>query len=182
MNDKFLNVFKELENELRGTLGQSVLEYENALPDGEKKEKLKICRIVRNYLSHQDKKFIIASEEMCAFLDDLLLTIIRMSRTVANELTRQKTVKVNEYLKNILPLLVKSVVPVEDNGKIIYLITEKEYLVQLNKGIKKFELPKRLPKLTYVSKDTKMDTLTSGTYIVTANGKSDGKYVGLCIV
>jgi hypothetical protein len=45
MNDKFLDAFKELETELRG-LGLSVLDYENNLPDGTEKERLKICRII----------------------------------------------------------------------------------------------------------------------------------------
>ena len=183
MNDKFLEAFKELEIELR-SLGQSVLDYENSLPDGNSdKEKLKICRISRNYLSHQDMKFITCSKEMIDFIENLTLTIRRKSHIVANELTRQKTVKSTEYLKNILPLLVKCEVPVEDaNGQIIYLINSNDYIKLLNKGIKKLELPKRLPKLNYVSKDTKIDNLTTGIYVVTSNGAINGKYIGLCII
>lgn len=182
MNEKFLELFKELETELRG-FGQSVLDYENSLPDGSTKEKLKICRITRNYLAHQDKKFVTCSKEMVDFIEELALTIRRKSHIVANELIRQKSVKSNEYLKNILPLLVKSVVPVEDNsGQIIYLIDANEYIKMLNKGIKRLELPKRLPKLNYVSKDTKIDDLSEGIYIVTANGQINGKYLGICII
>ena len=182
MNDKFLDAFKELETELRG-LGLSVLDYENNLSDGTNKEKLKLCRIIRNYLSHQDKKFVTASEEMIKFISDLALNIRRKGNIVANELIRQKTVKSTEYLKNVLPLIVKSSVPVVDkNDQVVYIITNDEYLKWLNKGIKKIELPKRLPKLNYVSKDTKVEDLLEGTYIVTSNGKIDGKYLGLCII
>ena len=153
MNDKFLDAFKELETELRG-LGMSVLDYENNLADGTDKERLKLCRIIRNYLSHQDKKFVVASEEMIKFISDLALEIRRKGNVVSNELIRQKTVKYTEYLKNVLPLIVKSSVPVVDkNDQVVYIITTDEYLKWLNKGIKKIELPKRLPKLNYVSKD-----------------------------
>ena len=182
MNDKFLDVFKELETELRSILGQSVLDYENSLSDGSDKEKLKICRISRNYLSHQDKKFITASEEMINFISELALTIRRKGNIVANELIKQKTVKSTEYLKNVLPLLVKNNVPVIDNtGKVIYIISDKDYLIWLNKGEKKIVLPKRLPKLNYISKDEKIDDISNGIYVVTSNGKSDGKYVGIFI-
>lgn len=180
MNDKFLDAFKELETELRG-LGLSVLDYENNLPDGTEKERLKICRIIRNYLSHQDKKFVTASEEMIKFISDLALNARRKTHIVANDLIRQKTVKSNEYLKNILPLLVKINVPVEDvNGQIIYLLDANDYCKMLNKGLKRLELPKKLPKLNYVSKDTKIEDLMNGMYVVTSNGKKDGKYIGLC--
>jgi len=183
MNDRFLEVFKELEIELR-SLGQSVLDYENLLlDDSSDKEKLKICRISRNYLSHQDMKFITCSKEMIDFIENLALTMHRKSHIVANELIRQKTVKSNEYLKNILPLLVKCEVPVEDtNGQIICLINSNEYIKMLNKGIKRLDLPKRLPKLNYVSKDTKIDNLDTGIYVVTSNGQINGKYIGLCII
>ena len=107
MNDKFLEAYKQLDIELKEQ-GQSVLDYENSLSDGTDKERLKLCRITRNYLSHQDKKFVTCSKEMIKFIEDLTLQIRRKSHTVKDELIRQKTAKHNETLKNILPLISKN--------------------------------------------------------------------------
>jgi hypothetical protein len=182
INDNFLDMYKELETELR-CIGVSVLDYENGLPDSAEKEKLKVCRIIRNYLSHQDKRFVVATQEMVNFIGLLAISIRRKSHIVSDEMSKQKTVKSNEYLKNVLPLLVKMCVPVvDDNGKVIYLLDANDYIRMLNKGLKRIELPKRLPKLNYIDKDTKLDNLPIGNYIVTSNGKEDGKYQGLLIL
>lgn len=181
-NDIFLETYKKLETEMR-SFGKSILDYENDLSDGAEKEKLKVCRIIRNYMAHQDKKFVDISNDMINFISDLELQIRRRSHIVANELIRQKAVAQNESLKNILPLIVKNVVPVQDKaGKIIYIIDENTYLTMLNKGLKKIELPKRLPKLNYVNKDYKISNLATGIYIVTSDGTDSGKYLGLCII
>ncbi|MEE3344247.1 MAG: hypothetical protein VZS44_09175 [Bacilli bacterium] len=182
INDNFLEMYKELETELRG-VGLSVLDYENNLPDGTEKEKLKLCRIIRNYMSHQDKKFVVATQDMVNFIGTLAINIRRKTHIVANELIKQKTVKYNEYLKNVLPLLVKISVPVVDNnGTVIYIMDANDYIKMLNKGLKRIELPKKLPKLNYTDKDTKIEDLAEGIYVVTSTGNAEGKYLGICIV
>lgn len=181
MNDKFLEAYRQLDIELKEQ-GQSVLDYENSLSDGTDKERLKLCRITRNYLSHQDKKFVTCSKEMIKFIEDLTLQIRRKSHTVKDELIRQKTAKHNETLKNILPLISKNPVPITQKDKVIYILTKDEYLTWLAKGMKKVELPKRLPKLNYITKDDKYKDLSQGIYIVTSDGTIDGKYQGICIV
>ena len=182
MNEKFLEAFKNLESELR-SIGTTVLDYENSLEDSNTQEKLKLCRITRNYLAHQDKKFIVASKEMIDFINNISLSIRRQSNIVANEMIKPKSVIYNEYLKNILPLIVKNYVPVVDkSGKVIYIIDDKTYLTQLNNGFKRFELPKKLPALNYTYKDEKIDNLSNGIYVVTSTGDDLGKYIGLLIL
>ena len=66
MNNKFLDAFKNLENELRAD-NTTVLDYENSLKDSNMQEKLKLCRITRNYLSHQDTKFVVAQSLLKIF-------------------------------------------------------------------------------------------------------------------
>ena len=82
-NIKFLESYRNLENELRYD-NLSVLDYENSLKDSNKQEKLKLCRITRNYLSHQDTCFVEASKEMINFVDSLT-TEIRLKSSIAKD-------------------------------------------------------------------------------------------------
>ena len=64
----FLDEYKTLEGILtKNNLG-TVLDYENNLPEGKDKNKLKLCRIIRNYIVHEDAKFIVPSTEMVKFI------------------------------------------------------------------------------------------------------------------
>lgn len=179
MNNKFLEAFKNLENELRND-NMTVLDYENSLKDANTQEKLKLCRITRNYLSHQDTKFITASRDMIDFLNKLTSEIRLKSHTVKDEMKRVKTIYATESIKNIIPLCAKNIVPIIDKKteQIIYLVDSDVLVNNLAKGNKKIEIPKRLPKYKYCKKDDRVDKL-KGVYIVTSDGTDKGKYLGI---
>ena len=60
---------------------------------------------------------------------------------------------------------------------------DKDILIhQMSQGNKKIVVPTKIPKYNFVNKLEKMDSLTSGVYIVTENGMSTGKYLGILIV
>ena len=175
----FLESYKNLEQELKYE-NMSVLDYENTLGDS---EKLKVCRIIRNFISHNSEKFCIGTPEMCKYLDSLTLEIRHKSHTVKDEMKKYKTVGPMEQLKNVLPLLVKGQVPVLDKDRIIFLVDSNYYVSLAAKGLRKLELPKKLPKILFTSKDERIINLTAGlTYVVTTTGTADGKYLGLVII
>ena len=50
LNNKFLDSYRALDTELKSE-GKTVLDYENTLVSTEL-EKLNVCRIIKNYMSH----------------------------------------------------------------------------------------------------------------------------------
>lgn len=176
-NDKFLEAYKQLEAELKYD-SKTVLDYENSL-QGTEQEQLKVCRIMRNYMSHNDMSFLETSANQVKFLNDLVTKIKAASYTVANVMKRIKTIPTTETTKSLLALVDKSkIVPMETSSG-IYLIDASILVNQLNAGNKKIVLPKKLPKYKYTSKTTRIEDLDETLYIVTDTGTSTGKYVAI---
>lgn len=71
----FIYAFTKLETALKEQYNQTVLQFETGLQetDADMAEKLKVCRILRNYVSHHSDsiKFVSVSDEQVAFLEDL---------------------------------------------------------------------------------------------------------------
>lgn len=180
LTDKFLEAYKELESELKYN-GQSVLDYENSL-SGTEQEKLKVCRIMRNYMSHNDTNFLTPSDEQIKYLNSITLNIRKKAHCVKDEMKKVVLVKETETLKNILPMIAKyPIVPIATKIG-VYLLDKDTFVTLLAKGEKKAVIPSRLPKYKYVDKNERMETLSSGTYIVTSTGNDEGDYVGILIV
>ena len=99
--DKFLESYKNLEAELKAE-GMTILDYENKMKEGTEKERLKVCRIMRNYMSHNDTVFLDATNEQIKFIDGLTLGIRRQAHTVKDEMKKVTPVKETEQLKNML--------------------------------------------------------------------------------
>lgn len=164
MNEKFLDTFKALETELKAE-NTTVLDYENSLESTDQ-EKMKSCRIMRNYMAHNDKTFLTASNEQIKFLNEQIMNVRRKSHTVKDEMKRIKPQKSTETLKNISIMLVKyPIVPIESKSG-IYLVTPEILLKHIAESKKKIEIPTKLPKYKTVQKTDRMDSIASGTYVV----------------
>lgn len=177
-NEKFLDAFRALDTELKSD-GKTVLDYENTLESTEQ-ERLKVCRIMRNYMSHNDTTFLEATNEQITFLNEQVTYLRSLAHTVKDEMKRTKLVKATEYIKNIIPLVDKSkIIPIEtSNG--IFLVDSNYLIHQLSLGNKKLSFPNRFPKYNYVNKLDKIEDLTKNSiYIVTDTGTKDGKYLGI---
>ena len=73
-NQKFLDLYKELEDLLRKQNNkQTILQYEEILQKNDA-DKLRICRQMRNYIQHHEdgNRFLVCSEEMCKFIQELI--------------------------------------------------------------------------------------------------------------
>ena len=180
--EKFLDAFRALDSELKDQ-SSTVLDFENSLKDGStEKEKLKVCRIMRNYMAHNDTTFLTASNEQIKFLDAQTAEILKRAHLVKDEVKRVKEIKSTEPIKNVIAALDKfPIAPIFDK-KGIYLVDKDILIHQLAAGAKKIVLPAKLPKYNYVGKMEKIDSLSSGNYIVTDNGTSTGKYLGLLVI
>ena len=67
-NDRFLEAYKGLETELKAN-GLVPLDFENKMSEGTDKERLKVCRIMRNYISHNDVNFLCATLDQIKFIE-----------------------------------------------------------------------------------------------------------------
>ena len=180
MVNKFLDAYRNLENELRYE-NKSVLDYENSLKDQNIQEKLKLCRITRNYIAHQDTKFVSVNKEMIDFIEKLAKDINIKSHTVKDEMIKIKPVFLNESIKNIIPICAKyKFVPIIDKktNQVLHIINSEFLVEQLVKNNKKIVLPKKKERYNYIDKNSRLDKL-SGLYIVTSDGTEKGKYLGI---
>lgn len=177
-NDKFLDAFRALDSELKDQ-GSTVLEYENSLKDGSvEKEKLKVCRIMRNYMSHNDTTFLTASTEQIKFLDAQTEEVLKRAHLVKDEMKRVKPLKATAPIKDVIAALDKfPVCPLEIKTG-IYLVDKDILVHQLAGGAKKIAVPAKLPKYKTTTKMTKIEDLTSGTYLVIEKDA----YIGIIIV
>ncbi len=181
INEDFLNAYKDLESELRET-GLTVLDYENGLKAGNL-EKLKVCRIMRNYMSHNDKTFLIASKDQVKFLNELALEIRKTFHTVKDEMKKLRPIpNAKTPIKDVIVAVNKNGYAVMTNKKDLYIVDKDILISELAKGNKKIIFPARLPKYSYTTKTEKISCLHKGLYIVTSDGTETGKYEGIVII
>ena len=176
-NEKFLDAFRALDAELKDQ-GTTVLDYENSLTDSSDKEKLKVCRIMRNYMSHNDTVFLSASNEQIKFLEAETEEVLKRAHLVKDEMKRVKTLKATTPIKDVIAALDKfPVVPLETKAG-IYLVDKDILIHQLASGAKKMVVPAKLPKYKTTNKMEKIENLASGTYVVL----DKNNYIGILII
>ena len=178
MNEKFLEAFREVENELKQE-GLNYKDYEDSLESGITQDRVKICRVMRNYMAHTDTLFIEATNEQVKFLNNLADAIKRKAHLVKDEMKKIKLVPMSSIImKDLVPMIIKyQVIPMETKQG-IYLLTKDIILANLAKGNKKIDVPAKLPKYQTIDKMVRVDSVKAGTYIVT----DKDKYVGILIV
>ena len=75
-NETFLDVYKKFEAAIRTIYNCTVKEYEDSLcNDSLKQEKIRMSRMMMNYLSHQDMKFVEATQDMVDFIQEELIKL-----------------------------------------------------------------------------------------------------------
>ena len=177
MNETFLDAYRVLENELKDYNGSSILDFENSLKEGSiEKERLKVCRIMRNYMAHNDTSFIVGSKDQILFLKDLVIKIRNKSLCAKDLMKKPKMLKPSETIKNLVALCDKyDIVPIEVRGKGIYLVDKNILIHNMALGNKKIAIPAKLPVYEQIDKMVRADKISKGTYIV----YDKEKYVGI---
>ena len=177
LNDKFLDSYKALETELRLYENKTVLDYENELT-GTFQEKLKSCRIMRNYMSHNDTSFLQASNEQIKFLNDVIIEIRKKAHTVKDEFKKSKLLKPTTSIKEVIQNVNKFGYAVIKSKQGYFIVDSGLLIYNLAKNNKKIEIPKKLPKVKFTAKTVRLQML-DGLYIVTSDGTVNGQYLGI---
>ena len=180
-NEKFLDAFRSLDTELKQD-NIIILDFENSLTDNLSKERLKVCRIMRNYMSHNDTDFLATTNEQIKFLDGLTESIKKKAHTAKDELKKVKLIKATTPMKDIISQIDKYPIVVIETKSGLYLMNKDDLIHQLAQGNKKPVIPTKLPKYKYVSKLTRIDKISEGIYIVTSDGTPNSDYCGILIV
>ena len=126
--EDFLQEYSRLETLLKKTenTAVTVLDYENGLTDIEAKEKLKVCRIIRNYCRHHEDYagFIEVSDGMLKFLQTLNFELEKPFLHVSDKTKKITAVSNKDSLKSVSTLFMKHKVdflplvnPSEEKGK-----------------------------------------------------------------
>lgn len=179
-NEKFLDAFRALDTELKSD-GMTVLDYENSL-DTLGQERMKVCRIMRNYMAHNDTTFLTTTNEQIKFLDDQVVEIRKKAHTVKDEMKKVKLIKATAAIKDVIASIDKfPVAPIETKAG-LYLVDKDTLIHNLALGNKKIAIPARLPKYVTIAKDERIENISSGIYVVTSDGTVTGTYVGLIII
>lgn len=197
--NKFLDSYKKLETELR-TLNpnDTVFDYENRLSakDPAKAEKLKVCRINRNFIQHNtdgDKFVGVISDKWIEFLDKEANAIHSKNDLIKKHIYKAVAVDEKTTVSDAMDILVKSkidVVPVvKDKNLFLGTVTPLQILVAYKKA---GNVRKKL--LEYVSlksiektrndfkfakpTDRYLDYIPKLPVVITTDGDEQGTYIG----
>ncbi|MBR3251699.1 MAG: hypothetical protein IKG55_08700 [Solobacterium sp.] len=119
MYQEFIREFKELESYTRDLEEQSVFEYENTLPT-EDREKLKVCRIIRNYMQHNTDSgdFVLIGKGMVDFIHELNMRFELRFTHVADKTKKIKPIGFDTTLQECASILAKyEFAPIVDKDK-----------------------------------------------------------------
>ena len=182
LNDKFLTAYKQLEAELKCD-EKTVLDYEATL-QGVVAEQLKSCRIMRNYMAHNDLEFLNATNNKIKFLNEQIANIRKTAQLVKNATKKIPLAKETELLKNIAVTVQKYGVAPIQTTKGIYLVNSDIIVANYVSANKKLSIPTKIPKYQYISPTVRLSEVDNQTkiYIVTDDGTSKGQYIGLLIM
>ena len=183
------NDFEKIISASNAVQARTVLEFEESLTlkDAEANQKLKVCRIVRNYIQHNDVNFVEPSKEMIDFIANL------------SDYVRSLEMSANDVLKKLTPLTLSDTItdaakklsrnklmPVVDKRKIcIGIVTDETIRVAVSKGTrpssKLSNIESLIKSATIISKDIPVKNITENS-VVTKDGTKNGQYVGVVII
>ena len=127
--EEFLNQYKSLESTLRLLdPNSSVLSFEESLEDADRKDKLRICRQMRNYIQHHEDglSFLSPTSSMVSFLSRMTNDLLASREKVGDKLYRLQAVSYQGTVREALERFAKSKrdwLPVVSSGKYSGVLT-----------------------------------------------------------
>lgn len=109
--DKFLTQYKRLEEVLRDSdKPMSVLDYENSIMTAasDDYDRLKVCRIMRNYMQHHADSFLDATSYMTDFVSHTADVIASKKQQAKDIMVRQKSLTMSSSVKDAVSAVSRS--------------------------------------------------------------------------
>ena len=197
--EQFLNEYKRLENVLRDAGLGSVLDYENSLATEVSltSEQLKVCRIERNFLAHNDtgRKFLAISPAQTTFIKSLADKVEAKFKHAKDVMIRQKAITIDTTMKETITNIGRSktgyIVVADKNGvyvgclggtAIIGLIAKKGSIagkLSAYTGNKQIKSNSKKQGIVTVSVNERADNIVGKTDCITVVVDKNNKYKGL---
>ena len=169
------NNFEKIISDSDTVQARTVLEFEESLTlkDAEANQKLKVCRIVRNYIQHNDVNFVEPSKEMIDFIANL------------SDYVRSLEMSANDVLKKLTPLTLSDTItaaakklsknklmPVVDKKKVcIGIVTDETIRAAVSKGTrpssKLSNIESLIKSAAIISKDIPVKNITENSVVRT---------------
>lgn len=168
---------------------RTVLEFEESLTlkDAEVNQKLKVCRIVRNYIQHNDVNFVEPSKEMIDFIANLSDYVRSLEMSADDVLKKLTPLTLSDTITDAAKKLSRNkLMPVVDKRKIcIGIVTDETIRAAVSKGTrpssKLSNIESLIKSATIISKDIPVKNITENS-VVTKDGTKNGQYVGVVII
>jgi len=111
--NQFLQEYKQLEGYAKAAGYDSVLDIEQQMTDQEEQEKLKLCRITRNYIVHHadGTEFAAVSDGMISFIQGLSTSLIADKLKAEDRMSSLTPVKPTDTLSGATKKLLKANLP-----------------------------------------------------------------------
>lgn len=188
IKEEFLSAYREFEDTLRSEEPPlTVYEYSMQLDENDNDSKrLQLCRLIRNYLSHQPDEFIAPSAEMITFIKGKTEEINRKHKTAKDIMTRMTPLTVDTKVSDAAsklgskkPFLVvcdkdKQVIGLFTRETIRKAVVEKTHAKTI-KTAGGLEKP-----ICFAKPDDLAENVFSLT-IITSDGSAKGTYKGVVI-
>ena len=179
LTKKFLENYIKFENAVKDTLLSSVLEYENSIEDNETHQKVKMCRITRNYIQHNGPDFIVPTKEMTSFLIEQVDKMNKILQTAGDVMKRIAPLKLSDKVVDAAKRLSRSaLIPVVDS-KGVYLgcVSDATIRTMCAQGSASKTLKTaKLVKVKTCEKDKPAKDINEPVVVV-----NNGKYLGIVI-
>lgn len=188
IKEEFLSAYREFEDTLRNEEPPlTVYEYSMQLDENDNDSKrLQLCRLIRNYLSHQPDDFITPSNEMITFIKSKTEEINRKHKTAKDIMTRMTPLTVDTKVSDAASKLGSKkpfLVVCDKDKQVIGLFTRET----IRKAVVEKTHAKTIKTAGGLEKPVcfaKPDDLAENVFsltIITSDGSSKGIYKGVVI-
>ena len=135
--EEFLNLYKKIETAIPkmkdAPLDANVRWFEESIVDMEKRNKLYLCRIIRNYIQHNAdfKTFIHISSEMIDFLSNIYIEVLQHQLKNKDIMIHGNQLIIRNINDNIIDTIKKmetkkqDFVPIIENNKLLGIFSDK---------------------------------------------------------
>ena len=187
LHDEFIKTYKELEN----IIDMSVREYEDSLNDIDS-QKLRLCRILRNYIQHNDDydKYVSITPYMQEFLKSILYKE-QIKYGTAKEhmisLAKYGVLSMSDNVAITLALLMKKgrdqTFVIDDKSENVYIVTKSMIADGIINGVTKNTKLHKLPliKVDYeiVEASCPLVNVNSDEHAIIFVSTKPGKIIGI---
>ena len=206
ITEQFLNTYKELEQTIAAAEDLSKVEwcvFQGALPAGEapvfflenhmadsaRQAKLRMCRLIRNYIQHNPdaEGFVIVSKPMVLFLNDLVSDISRVRLSAKDVMKRITLPTDTTTIAEAAEMLLKKKVPflpVVDSDKVFLgVVSEHNIYEWFASGttrktlLKKYPLEDKSVAYLFVNPQTPASTIDASMMSIVVDDKKKVKGV-----